>query len=131
MYSRCKVSANFYMTESAVKRLQRCFGGQSIVFHLFYRFWSEWWRMAWCSFPGQREFCHADHWWGRSISSENHLACPDHNRKHVPLWRQVQKFTEPKTEYHENRSSDLLTLPGALATDLQRPLNLCLLRDQH
>jgi len=36
-------------------------------------------------------------------------------------------------KYHKNRSSDLLTLPGVLGadTDLQRPLNLFLLRDQH
>lgn len=32
-------------------------------------------------------------------------------------------------EYHENRSSDFLTLPSVLAADLQRPLNLFLLRD--
>lgn len=44
---------------------------------------------------------------------------------------QTQKLRMPK--YHKNRSSDLLTLPGVLDadTDLQRPLNLFLLRDQH
>lgn len=49
--------------------------------------------------------------------------------KYINLQR--PKLRIPK--YHKNRSSDLLTLPGALDTDtdLQRPLYSFLLRGQH
>lgn len=62
------------------------------LFFFYCRFWSKWWRMAWCSFPGQGELCHADHWWRWSIGCENQLTCPDHNRKHIPFWRRVLKY---------------------------------------